>query len=71
MYQRTAFVINERGAEVESKAEVAVTEEMVEELPKPKTMIFDKPYLILLKRIDSRYPYFAMFVSNSELMKKE
>lgn len=69
MYQRTAFVLNEKGAEVESVAEVAV-EEMVEELPKPKKLFFDSPYVILLKRKTSEYPYFALYVSNSELMVK-
>ncbi|MFC1730076.1 hypothetical protein ACFL6I_07035 [candidate division KSB1 bacterium] len=71
-YQRTAFVLNEKGAEVESEAVMeAATEEMEKELPKPKRMIFDKPFLILLKRKDSNHPYFAMYVSNSELMKKK
>lgn len=69
MYQRTAFVLNEKGAEVESVAEVAV-EEMAEELPKPKRLFFDSPFIILLKRKTSEYPYFAMYVSNSELMVK-
>ena len=71
LYQRTAFVLNEKGAEVESEAIAVATEEMEEELPQPKKMIFDQPYLILLKRKSSQYPYFAMFVSNSELMRKE
>lgn len=71
MYQRTAFILNENGAEIESKAEVAVKKAMEEELPKPKNMIFNKPYLIVLKRKDGKCPYFSMFVSNSELMKKE
>ncbi len=71
VYQRTAFVLNEKGAEVESEAEIAVEAVAEEELPKPKRMFFDKPYLILLKRKDCKYPYFAMFVANSELMKKE
>jgi len=71
-YQRTAFILNEKGAEVESSASMTVTEEMIEEdLPKPKNLFFDKPYLILLKRKDSKNPYFAMFVGNSELMIKK
>jgi len=72
MYQKTAFILNEKGAEVESMANIeACVEEMEEEidLPKPKKMFFNKPYLIMLKRKNSLYPYFAMFVSNSELMK--
>lgn len=51
--QRTAFVLDENGAEIESEAEVAVAEE-VNEKPKPKKLIFDKPFLILLKRADAK-----------------
>jgi hypothetical protein len=68
--QRTAFVLNEKGAEIESEGGFAMAE-FFEELPKPKMMIFDKPYLILLKKRESRYPYFAMFVANSEILKRE
>ena len=71
-YQRTAFLLNEKGAEVESEALIeAVTEEAMEkEQPKPKKLYFDKDYLILLKRKSSKNPYFALLVSNSELMEK-
>ncbi|HRE79312.1 MAG TPA: hypothetical protein PLL09_15960 [Flavobacterium sp.] len=73
-WQRTAFILDESGAEIESEAEIeAVVEEMVEEdeKPKPKKMIFDKPFLILLKRIDSKNPYFGLWTTNTELMSKE
>lgn len=70
-YQRTAFILNEKGAEIESEANIAVTDAAIEEdLPKPKQMIFDKDFLILLKRKDKKYPYFAMLVVTTELMKK-
>jgi hypothetical protein len=68
MYQRTAFVLNEKGAEIESAAEITATEEMEEDLPKPKKMVFDKAYLILLKRKDCPLPYFTMYVANTDLM---
>jgi hypothetical protein len=71
-WQRTAFVLDEKGAEIESEAE---TEEVIEELgletPKPKKMVFDKPFLILMKRTDSKNPYFGLWVANAELMVKE
>ena len=70
-YQRTAFILNEKGAEVESEAEYAVEEAISREVIKPKKMFFNKDYLIFIKRKDSQYPYFAMFVSNSELMNKK
>lgn len=69
-FQQTAFVLDEKGAEVESYAEFA-TEELEEELPKPKKLYFDKSYVIMLKRKDNKFPYFAMYVTNSELMIKK
>lgn len=73
-WQRTAFILDESGAEIESEAEIAVAvEEMEEEYekPKPKKMVFDKPFLILLKRIDAKNPYFGLWTTNTELMTKE
>ncbi|MFT6716632.1 MAG: hypothetical protein ACJA0Q_001276 [Saprospiraceae bacterium] len=71
-YQRTAFLLDESGAIVESEAEVAVEEALEEEEVRiqPKRMVFNKSYLILLKRKDSKYSYFAMFLANSELMEQ-
>ena len=73
-WQRTAFILDENGAEIESEAEIAVAVEEMEEdyeKPKPKKMIFDKPFLILLKRTDSKNPYFGLWTTNTELMIKE
>lgn len=73
VWQRTAFILDEKGAEIESEAELAVaTEEMAEETnkPKPKKMIFDKPFFIMLKKTKSQNPYFGLWVANAELMIK-
>lgn len=73
-WQRTAFILDESGAEIESEAEIEVAIEDFEEeyeKPKPKKMIFDKPFLILLKRTDNNKPYFGLWTTNTELMKKE
>jgi len=72
-WQRTAFILDENGAEIESEAEIEVAVEEIEEYekPKPKKMIFDKPFLILLKRTDAKNPYFGLWTMNTELMIKE
>lgn len=72
-WQRTAFFLDELGVEIESEAGLEVTEEVEEEYekPKPKKMIFDKPFLILLKRTDAKNPYFGLWTTNTELMMKE
>jgi len=74
IWQRTAFILDENGAEIESEAEVElVVEELEEEYekPKPKIMRFDKPFLLVLKRKDSNNPYFGLWTTNTELMIKE
>ena len=68
--QRTAFILDEAGAEVESEAEFeAATEEMEVEGPRQqKKMVFDQPFFILLQRTDTKNPYFVLWVANAELM---
>lgn len=70
--QRTAFLLDESGAEIESNTEIAVaaSEEPIAEKPKPKHLLFDKPFLLLLKRTNSKNPYFSLWNSNAELMVK-
>ncbi|MDD3458733.1 MAG: hypothetical protein PHO74_04600 [Weeksellaceae bacterium] len=72
-WQRTAFILDESGAEIESEAAMdavaEATEEETEE-PKPKKMIFDKDFLLLLKRTDAEQPYFGLWTTNTELMIK-
>lgn len=71
-YQRTAFVLNESGAVLESEAFMeAATEELEESEPQPKRMHLDKPFFIMLKRQDSTFPYFAMWILNAGLMQDE
>jgi len=72
-WQRTAFILDETGAEIESEAELVTTTEESEDTnlkPHPKKLHFNKPFLIMLKRKDSPNPYFAMWVDNTELMQK-
>ena len=68
-YQRNAFILNENGAEVESKALIEVAESA--SISKPKMMIFNKPFVIFLKRKDADNPYFGVYIGNDELLKKK
>lgn len=72
-YQRTAFILDESGAEIESEAIVAAISESMEEetKPHPKKMTFDKPFFLMLKRTDCKNPYFGLWASNTELMVSE
>lgn len=64
-YQRTAFILDEAGAKVESEAEIAVEE--VFNKPKEKKLHFNKPFFVLLKKVKSPNPYFALYIDNTEL----
>lgn len=70
-YQRNAFILNENGAEIESEAEMSADTAEETERPKPKMMIFNKPFVVLLKRKDAKNPYFGVYITNDELLKKE
>lgn len=72
-YQQNALVLNEKGAEVESIVEITVAAtdamDIIEEKPRPKLMIFNKPFVVFLKRKDAVYPYFGVYVQNGEILK--
>ena len=71
-YQRNAFILNENGTEVESDVEFATDEAMEDfEKPKPKMIIFNKPFVVFLKRKAAENPYFGVYIANDELLKKK
>jgi hypothetical protein len=69
--QRTGFILNENGAVVESEAFLEGAAAESETIQRPKKMIFDKPFYIVIKRIDQVNPYFVMKVDNTELMSEK
>lgn len=71
-YQRTGFILNENGAVVESEATV-VTDSVGSSqiITHPKKMVFDRQFLIVIKRADKINPYFVMKVANGELLMRK
>ncbi len=70
-WQQNAFVLDEGGAGIGSDAATWIELAMMPgepEKPKPKLMRFDKPFFLMLKKTGSKYPYFAMWTNNTELM---
>ncbi len=64
--QLVRFQLNQHGAILKSEAVIAVT---AAALPLPtKPLVFDKPFLILLKQKDSGQPYFALWIGNPSLL---
>ena len=67
--QLIRFQLNEKGAVLKSEA-VMVTVGSAPLLNPPKIhdMVFDRPFLILMKRANSDKPYFAMWIGNASLL---
>jgi hypothetical protein len=67
--QLVRFQLNEKGAVLKSEAVMNMVGAAAGEIPPDfHEMIFDKPFLILMKRSDSAQPYFAMWVGNTSLL---
>jgi hypothetical protein len=69
--QLLRFQLNETGAKLKSEALIAVpagAPETPAPTPQPHIMIFDQPFLILMKRANSATPYFALWVGNTSLL---
>jgi hypothetical protein len=66
--QLVRFQLNEKGAVLKSEAVMVVTDSAIAIPLDTHEMIFDKPFLILMKRADSAQPYFAMWVGNASLL---
>lgn len=69
-YQTIGLQLNEKGAKVESSAYLNL-DEGDEYMPNhTKTMLFYKPFLIVIKRKNIANPYFVAWITNAELMEK-
>jgi hypothetical protein len=68
--QLIRFQFNESGAILKSEAAIglATTAMAPEYRPQPHRLIFDRPFLILLKQAKSDKPYFALWVGNASLL---
>lgn len=68
--QLIRFQFNESGAILKSEATIvmAATAMAPGYRPEPHRLIFDRPFLILLKQAKSDQPYFALWVGNASLL---
>ena len=67
--QSIRFKLSEKGVVLKSEARIIL--ESARGMEQPKRLIFDRPFLIYLKEKGARYPYFALWVDNAELMVRE
>lgn len=71
--QAVAFVLDEKGASMQTEAEIVVNMAGVpdDDAPKPKNLIFDGPFFVVVKKTNASNPYFVLYVANGELLRKE
>ena len=62
-WQVVLFRLDRSGAELESEAKVLMT-------PAPSLYIFDRPFLVYMKKRGAQHPFFVMWVANAELLSK-
>jgi hypothetical protein len=65
--QLVRFQLNEKGAILESEATVVMLSLAMRPMNR-HTMIFDRPFLILMKQANAPQPYFALWVGNASLL---
>lgn len=66
--QSIKFEMNERGVELQSEAHMAFACAKQKEPPRKYIMVFNRPFLLCLKRTGAQTPYFALWVENPELL---
>jgi hypothetical protein len=67
--QSIRFQMDEEGVKLKSESKTTFGCSKSAPEPQPQhIMIFDKPFLVLLKNSNANTPYFAMWVSNPELL---
>jgi len=70
MFENIKFNMDEKGAKVENEAAIMLWKSMAQ-AEKPKNLILDKPFWVIMKRQNSQNPYFILGVNNTELMEKK
>lgn len=65
--QVTKFQLDETGANLSSEALMKLLRGIA---PEPRKFVFDKPFLLFIKEPQSRFPYLALWIDNSELLVK-
>ncbi len=70
MFQKMKFLMNERGAKLESVSVVGTFKSASFTKAEKVDLVFDDKFKVLLKRYNKKKPYFALEVNNSEVLIK-
>ena len=65
--QVTKFKLDKTGATLKSKAVIVATRSIARGM---KVMVFDKPFMLILREKKSKNPYFVVWVDNPEILVK-
>lgn len=65
--QDTRFKLDEKGAVLKSEAKIVVVKGEMK-MRKEMKLVFDKPFIVMIKDRNSKLPYFALWVGNTELL---
>ncbi len=68
MQEIIKFDMDEKGARVENEAIIGMITSANPNAYKPKHLILDKPYWVIMKRANSNNPYFILGVGDTKLM---
>ncbi|MDD2230484.1 MAG: hypothetical protein PHY48_13855 [Candidatus Cloacimonetes bacterium] len=70
MQEIIKFDMDEKGARVENEAVIVLSKSVApSDEYKPKSLLLDKPYWVVMKRFDSNNPYFILGAQNTAVMK--
>ena len=73
MQQSVRFLLNERGARIESEFFDASTigngHGEPPPPPKPRRFVLDRPFLLFVHQSNATEPYLVLWVANAEIMK--
>ncbi|HHT9123596.1 MAG TPA: hypothetical protein ACFYEF_12070, partial [Candidatus Wunengus sp. YC63] len=72
MQENITFDMDEKGSRVENEAVLSASKDVSKpaELPQIRRFILNKPFWVMMKRKNSRNPYFILGVNNTELMEQ-
>ena len=65
--QDIRFQMDERGVRLKSESHISIA--LAAQPRAAHVMIFDKPFLLMLKRSNAKSPYIAVWVANAELFR--
>ncbi|WP_440135172.1 hypothetical protein [Chitinophaga sancti] len=66
--QKTLFTLDQEGARVVDSAIIEAVSTDSVEVMRPPNLVFDKPFVVLLQKKKSPFPYFMLKVENDEIM---